>query len=233
MGVTLIRCVRYAALTLLSALMLAPLAWADDSKDQLRQVSADLKSNEAVKKRKAVKTASQMGSSAKALAPLLIQLLDKDRDVLVRRGTAEALGNIGGDPKTTIQALARALKDEDEEVINHASTSLSKYGKDAVPTLRAALKEKDNKVRQHAAEAISRIGPDAKEATGDLLKAYEAEAPNMRRGNVVKATYVIALGNIGPDAKEAIPVFEAFLKERNPDRQLQRVVTEALRKIKK
>lgn len=229
----MIRCVRYLALTLLSALMLAPLAWADDSKDQLRQVSADLKSSEAVKKRKAVKTAGQMGSSAKPLTPLLIQLLDKDRDVLVRRGTAEALGNIGGDPKSTIQALARALKDEDEEVITHASTSLSKYGKDAVPSLRAALKEKDNKVRQHAAEAISRIGPDAKDATGDLLKAYAAEAPNMRRGNIVKATYVIALGNIGPDAKEAIPVFEAFLKERNPDRQLQRVVNEALRKIKK
>lgn len=206
---------------------------ANDNKDQLRQISTDLKSNEAVKKRKAIKQAGQMGATAKPLAPLLINMLDKDRDVLVRRGAAEALGNIGSEPKSTIPALARALNDEDEEVITLASASLSKFGKDAVPSLRAGLKEKDNKVRLHAAEALSRIGPDAKEAVGDLLKAYEAEAPNMRRGNVVKATYVIALGNIGPDAKEAIPVFEAFLKERNPDRQLQRVVNEALRKIKK
>jgi HEAT repeat protein len=224
---------RHVTLTLIAGLFLSTTTTltADDSKDRLKQVTADLKSNEAVKKRKAIKQVGQMGSAAKSLTPQLISILENDKDVLVRRGTAEALGTIGGEPKVIIAALAKALRDEDEEVITYATTSLGKFGKDAVPTLRLALKEKDNKVRQHAAEAISRIGPDAKEAVSDLLKAYEAEAPNMRRGNIVKATYVIALGNIGPDAKAAIPVFKKFLEERNPDRQLQRVVREALKKI--
>ncbi|HMP17007.1 MAG TPA: HEAT repeat domain-containing protein, partial [Gemmatales bacterium] len=194
------------ATSLFAALLLAVSGQAADGQTQLEQLTQELKSSEAVKKRKAIKQIGEMGTAAKSLAPLLITILENERDVLVRRGTAEALGNIGGDRKQTISALARALKDADEEVIHYASTSLSKFGKDAVPALRQALKEKDNKVRQHAAEAIARIGPEAKDAVPDLLNAYKAEAPNMRRGNIVKATYVIALGNIGPEAKDAIPV---------------------------
>ena len=210
----------------------APLC-ADESTD-LKQLLTDLKTNEAVKKRKAVKQLTSMGTAAKAAAPSLIYLLERDRDALVRRGAAEALGAVGGDAKSTIPALAKAMNDSDLEVITVASVSLSKYGKQAVPVLQEALADKDNQVRRHAAEALAKIGPDAKDAVPDLLKAYQAEGKQMKRAtSTVKASYVEALGAIGPDAKEAIPVFEAFLAERNPDRELRRVVTEALRKIKK
>lgn len=206
---------------------------ADESND-LKQLLTDLKTNEAVKKRKAVKQITSMGTAAKAATPSLIYLLERDRDALVRRGAAEALGVVGGDAKPTIAALAKAMNDSDLEVITVASVSLSKYGKQAVPVLQEALADKDNQVRRHAAEALAKIGPDAKAAVPDLLKAYQSEAKQGRRTtNSVKASYVEALGAIGPDAKDAIPVFEAFLAERNPDRELRRVVTEAMRKIKK
>jgi hypothetical protein len=81
---------------------------------------------------------------------------------------------------------------------------------------------------------LAKIGPDAKDAVPDLLKAYQGEAKMGKRNtNTVKASYVEALGAIGPDAKEAIPVFEAALAEKNGDRELRRVLTEAMRKIKK
>lgn len=207
--------------------------FADESTD-LKQLLTDLKTNEAVKKRKAVKQITSMGTAAKAATPSLIYLLERDRDALVRRGAAEALGVVGGEAKSTIAALAKAMNDSDLEVITVASVSLSKYGKQAVPALQEALGDKDNQVRRHAAEALAKIGPDAKDAVPELLKAYQAEGKQMKRTtSIVKASYVEALGAIGPDAKEAIPVFEAFLAERNPDRELRRVVTEAMRKIKK
>lgn len=216
-----------------SMLFCSPPVRADES-TELKQLLSDLKGNEAVKKRKAVKQIATMGNSAKSAVPTLVWLLDKDRDVLVRRGAAEALGAISGDPKPTINALSKAMKDSDVEVIAAASVSLSKYGKQAMPTLQKALTDSDKEVRRNAAEAITKIGPDAKDAVPALLKAYQSEGPAVRRGNnSVKASYVEALGAIGPDAKEAIPVFEKFLEERNADRELRRVVTDALRKIKK
>lgn len=224
---TLLTCV---AMISLPGTVLRTLA---DESTQLKQLISELKGNEAVKKRKAVKQVAGMGASAKPAIPVLVSLLEKDRDGLVRRGAAEALGAIGGEPKVTIAALSKALKDSDAEVIAAASVSLSKYGKQAVPTLQQALTDSDNQVRRYAAEAIAKIGPDAKDAVPALIKAYQSEKPAMRRtSNNVKASYVEALGAIGPDARQAIPIFEAFLNERNPDRELRRVVTDAMRKIK-
>jgi HEAT repeat protein len=112
--------------------------------------------------------------------------------------------------------------------------ALGKYGKAAVPELRKALKEKDNLVRRNAAEAIALIGPDAREAVDDLVAALKSERPAMRRrDNSFKASYVEALAAIGPDAKSAVKYLEESIAERNVDREYRRVVTEALRKIKK
>ncbi|HQR05770.1 MAG TPA: HEAT repeat domain-containing protein [Gemmatales bacterium] len=225
---------RNCLVLLASLLLIVPFPICADDSTDLKQLLIDLKTNEGVKKRKAVKQITIMGSAAKAAAPSLINLLERDRDALVRRGAAEALGVVGGDAKPTIAALAKAMNDSDLEVMTVASVSLSKYGKQAVPVLQEALADKDNQVRRHAAEALAKIGPDAKDAVPDLLKAYQSEGKQMKRNtNTVKASFVEALGAIGPDAKEAIPIFEAFLAERNPDRELRRVITEAMRKIKK
>jgi HEAT repeat protein len=205
-----------------------------DEEGTLKQLMNDLKTGEAVKKRKALNQIIAMKTAAKAAAPLVAGLLERDRDVLIRRSAAEALGVIGADSKLTIASLSKAMSDVDSEVIARAALSISRYGKDAVPTLRKALKEQDNQVRRHAADALANIGPDAKEAVPELLEAFKTESPAMRRGNNVRASYVIALGNIGPDAKPALPFFKAYLEERkNNDRELRRVITEAVRKIEK
>lgn len=223
----------FCCMIIIISLMNSASLRADDS-TEIKQLLSDLKGTESTKKRKAVRQIAEMGVAAKAAVPTLVSVLEKDRDVLVRRGAAEALGNIGGDPKMSIVALSKAMKDSDVEVIAAASVSLGKYGKQAVPTLQKALSDSDNQVRRYAAEAIAKIGPEAKEAVPQLIKAYQSEGPAMRRGNnSVKASYIQALGAIGPDAREAIPIFEAFLAERNVDRELRRLVTDAMSKIKK
>lgn len=220
------------ALLLLVSVALPSMGQADESTN-VKQLIADLKKQEAVKKRKTVKQLSAMGTQAREAGPVMIALLEKDRDPLIRRGAAEALGNIGADRKASIKALAKAMNDDDAEVIATASASLSKFGKDAVPVFREGLVSKDNEIRKQSAEALARIGPDAKEAVPELIKAFQTETPTPRKGNTIKATYAAALGSIGPDAKAAIPVLEAFLEQRVPDQQLRRTTQEALRKIKK
>jgi HEAT repeat protein len=205
-----------------------------DEEGNLKQLISDLKTGESVKKRKALNQIIAMKTAAKSTAPLVAGLLQNDKDVLIRRSAAEAMGVIGADTKLTIAALSKAMKDTDSEVIARAALSISRYGKDAVPTLRKALKEQDNQVRRHAADALANIGPDAKEAVPELLEGFKTESPNMRRGNNVRASYVIALGNIGPDAKAALPLFKAYLEERkNNDRELRRVINDAVKKIEK
>src|SRR5437868_5191451 len=174
---------RNSLILLVGLYLIVPSATLADESTELKQLLADLKSSETVKKRKAVKQITNLGTAAKSTTPVLIGLLDRDRDALVRRGAAEALGTVGGEIKSTIAALARAMNDSDLEVITVASISLSKYGKQAVPSLQEALGDKDNQVRRHAADALAKIGPDAKDAVSDLLKAYQSEGTKVKRGN--------------------------------------------------
>jgi HEAT repeat protein len=187
-----------------------------------------------VKKRKAAKAIGELGKPARSASPALVTILEKDRDALVRHNAAEALGKIGGETKTVVAALGRAMRDSDQDVMTAAAMALANFGRASVPELRMALKEKDNLVRKNAAEAIAKIGPDAKDAVEDLVNALKTERPAMRRrDNSFKASYVEALGAIGPDAKAAVKYLEESIAERNVDREYRRVVTEALRKIKK
>lgn len=205
-----------------------------DDPPELAGLLKDLKSNEAVKKRKAAKAIGELGKSARSAAPTLVSVLERDRDSLVRQNTAEALGEVGGDPKKVIPALGKAMKDPDQDVMSAAAMALAKFGKPAVPTLRKALAEDDNLVRKNAAEALAKIGPEAKDAVDDLVNALKNEKPAMRRrDNSFKASYVEALGAIGPGAMPAVKYLEESIAARNVDREYRRVVNEALRKIKK
>ena len=133
-----------------------------DESGELKQLLTDLKSGESVKKRKAVKQIAEMGTSAKSAAPTLIVVLERERDVLVRRGAAETLGNIAGDPKTTIAALSKALKDSDKDVRRQAAEILGKLGAAARPASAAlqetAAKDLDASVKAAAEKALKAIG---------------------------------------------------------------------------
>jgi len=220
-------------LTGLIITLLGGSAFSDDP-PELAALLKNLKSTEAVMKRKAAKSIGELGPAARSAAPALTSVLQRDRDSLVRQNAAEALGRINSEPKTTIPALAKAMKDEDREVMTAAALALARYGRAAVPVLRKSLGDNDTLVRKNAAEALAKIGPEAKDAVDDLVKALKNEKPAMRRrDNSSKASYVEALGAIGPGAKPAVKYLEASIAERNVDREYRRVVNEALGKIKK
>jgi HEAT repeat protein len=203
-------------------------------RSEVAQLVQDLKSQEGVKRRKAAASVGNLGAAARPALPTLLSVLERDRDSLVRRNLATALGEIGGEPRTIVPALAKSLKDSDPDVMAAAAASLVKFGKPAVPTLRRALSDNDHLVRKNAAEALGKMGPDASDAVSDLIAAFKGESPaGRRRDNSYKATFAEALGQIGPEAKAAIPVLEQSIAERNVDREFRRVVTEALRKMKK
>ncbi len=224
---------RVVVLATLLVMLVGGRGLADDP-PELAGFVKDFRSAEAVKKRKAAKSIGELGPAAKSAAPALANVLQRDRDSLTRQNAAEALGQINGEGRTAIPALARAMKDEDREVMSAAALALAKYGKAAVPTLKKALADDDNLVRKNAAEAIAKIGPEAKDAVDDLVNALKNEKPAMRRrDNSFKASYVEALGAIGPSAKSAVKYLEESIAARNVDREYRRVVTEALRKIKK
>jgi HEAT repeat protein len=68
------------------------------------------------------------------------------------RSAAAALGNIGGNAKEAVPALAAALKDQDSFVRCFAAEALGRIrenAKEAVPELAAALKDQDSFVRRY------------------------------------------------------------------------------------
>ncbi len=114
----------------------------------------------------------------KAAKPLTRALLD-DVDPLVRMYAAAALGNIGDKSPATIEALIRALRDPEVDVIRNAIGALTKLkaGEAVEPYLSGLATTHANKyVREDAAFSLGVIGdPRAEGALRTLLKD-EAES---------------------------------------------------------
>jgi HEAT repeat protein len=99
-------------------------------------------------------------------APKLVELVSHPSE-FVRRTAVEALGNIESGPyaDAIVNALTKALKDEDYQVRFWAGLALAKRGPQAassVPQLVEALDDENRYVSGHAAIALRQIGtPDA------------------------------------------------------------------------
>jgi HEAT repeat protein len=109
--------------------------------------------------------------AAKAAAvPALVEVLDckahgvylpEQSSAAVRQEAASALGQIGGQARMAIPALANALADQDAGVRTEAAKALGHIGaqaREAVPSLQRALADPDETVRSEATAALKRIG---------------------------------------------------------------------------
>ncbi|MEA1869480.1 MAG: HEAT repeat domain-containing protein [Euryarchaeota archaeon] len=135
-----------------------------------------------------------------------------DGDWTVRRGAAEALGNIGDE--RSVRLLIDALVDVDRWVRDETIEALCKIGEPAVEPLIGALGNED--VRNEAVDALVSIGEPA---VLPLIKALENE--DMRAGAVE------ALGRIG-DERAVLPLIDALIDE---DREVRWGAAGALGKI--
>ncbi len=151
----------------------------------------------------------EIGAAKGDVPALATQLKDKDR--LVRRSAAMALGNIGPAAKSAQFALIQALADEreDPEVRSAAATALGSigpYAKDAIPALIRSLEKREEhvEVRAAAAMALGMIGPEARAAVPVLAESLREDDPRLR------GIALVALKRIGPHPKTIPTLAEAM-----------------------
>ncbi|EKV00453.1 HEAT repeat-containing protein [Leptolyngbya sp. PCC 7375] len=146
--------------------------------------------------------------------PTLVELL-RDKNELVARNAATALGEIGSDARTAVPVLINLLRDETSNMQNYAAIALGDIGPDAqaaVPALTQLLQHEDSNLRSSAAAALGHIDPAAHTAIPALIELLERESLYS-----VQSPAAYALGNIGPAAYAAIPVLlEVSLSHESP-----------------
>jgi HEAT repeat protein len=95
-----------------------------------------------------------LGRVGPSAVPAPVELLKGNKDVRVRSGAVQALGQLGDDGAAGVPALVQALDDADIQVQQSACKALRSvevFSKNAVPVLLQRLKHKDPATRTSAA----------------------------------------------------------------------------------
>lgn len=151
----------------IAVLCFAAAAHADSKDDQIAQHIKNLRASEAKTRKNAAegigKIAQVKASVAKpALQPLIESL--EDSDATVRAAAASALSKLD-EPKETVPALVRVVKDEKETPVRLAAIMglglIGAPARDAVPALREVMKdaksEEQKRIARAAGEAVRQI----------------------------------------------------------------------------
>jgi len=164
---------------------------------------------------KSVEVLVGMGQTA---VPELIAGL-KDKDPLVRSGSAAVLGKIGSPVREVgFAPLFAALKDADPAVRRQVAGALEKIGPLSpaeIPALCAGLKDQTDDVRKFALFDLEQLGPRARDAVPFLIAGLQEKNNSHRRG------MVIVLGKIGPEARTAVPDLVLGFRDPKEDFRIQ------------
>lgn len=153
--------------------------------------------------------------------------LASHKEVTVRLASLYVLEELEADAAPAINALTKALQDEDAFVRWSAARALGRMApqKDekAVPALARALEDENGDVRVTAAAALERFGPAAGAAVPSLAKALQSKEADMR------LLALKALAAIGPESAPALPALSAALAD--PEAHVRRDAAHALKKL--
>ncbi len=149
-----------------------------------------------------------------AEAPELGRLLDRSRELELRRFAAAALARLGREAKAATASLTDGLNDPDTQVRRDVAHTLAEIGpaaKPAVAALSARLRtETEIEVMAELARALGQIHV----VTKDVVEALEAKATHT---NVAIRLQVIqALLNLGPEGARVSALFR-FMGDDNQD----------------
>jgi outer membrane protein assembly factor BamB len=132
--------------------------------------------------------------------PALVRALE-DKEPLVARDAARALGALGAHAASSVPALVKALSLPDDYMRVYAAEALASIGPAAAaatPALVKALGEPAPGVRWAACEALAAMGPSAVSAVPRLAGALKDEFV------FVRICAAGALGRMGPQASAAV-----------------------------
>ncbi|MCD5391109.1 HEAT repeat domain-containing protein [candidate division NPL-UPA2 bacterium] len=122
-----------------------------------------------------------------AAVPVLIEEIEKNEDIWIRRWSIGSLGEIGPMAKDAIPILMKVLEEEESALLREAAaSSLGKMGPiaaDAVPLLIKALEADEWNVRSEAARALGGIGPLAQDAIPILIELLDDESIVVRHNS--------------------------------------------------
>ncbi len=171
-----------------------------------------------------------------SVIPLVATHLTTDKDVMVRKTSAYALGKLQSridrnqaltpsEPRQATPALVASLNDKKDEVRGAAAVALGEYkDRAAVEPLTRSLKDKSDFVRAYAAHALGVNGRASAQAVPMLVNLLRSDQ-NLK----VKREAAVALGLIG-DGSALSALKEAQISD---DPYLSRAALEAIEKIEK
>lgn len=179
-----------------------------DGTKTLKQLTAALRSDNAVVRYKAVLALGEMGAEAAPAVKDLARLLS-DPQPVIRRAVAQVLGQLGEDAAPAVPALARALRDRDPGVRELAGTALGAVGEKAAPSLLKMLQEGEAAKRVLAIVAIDGVGLKDVEVVKALSKAAKDTSSEVRRA----ALFVLAKLDVEPEM--VLPILRAALGDKD------------------
>jgi HEAT repeat protein len=178
-----------------------------------------LKDLDEVRRFAAARALREIGRSAQAAVPALVERLSEETSV--RTEAVRALGQIGPRAKAAVPALLQVIQ-KDDDPFKEASAcaalallQIDPHGKQIFPTVLRFLTDFVGDVkhadwmRRDGAYALATYGPKARTAIPVLRVALRDKSPTVR----IAAAEAIA--KIGGDVKEVIPILIRAVKEQD------------------
>ncbi len=170
----------------------------------------------------AVQSLGQLGSKARAAAPVLLSMLP-DSDYRVRWAAATAVGDIDADPALALPRLIPLLQTDSSYLCGHVIRTIGKIGSsspEAVDALVALLSHERAVLRRGAILALAEIGTNAGSAIGNVTTALNDDDSDVREAAAR------AIPHLGPAARNAVPALVAALADRH--RKVRRAALRSL-----
>jgi HEAT repeat protein len=174
--------------------------------------------------------ASETGSVDVQLESMLIDALQRDKDRLVRRSAAVALGMLGSRKQAVVTALGQALSDPEQVVRQNAAWALGRADAQVAADLIRALKDDscDSLVKRDAANALFAVTKGDPSVMRPALDALLAMCQD--KSVEVRKSALMALNKIvGPKDERAVAILRTALDD--TDSEVRRFAALALSNV--
>jgi HEAT repeat protein len=176
---------------------------------------------------------SRLGPDAKDAAPVLANILDKDKSPAARREALIALGSIGPFAYAQSPSIANVLHEDDSQLRAAACYALGKIGPLAIGSkaeLLDSLKSEDELCSIAAAWALTRVDPNCPEGA-------QKSVPCLVKGLFnpdahIRMEAVNSLQSLGTQAQEAIPALKKVAAD-DPQAVVRLAAVEAIKTVEK